>query len=428
MTTVLESEIDIFSGQLPSIEQLYKLGDAVNSSQAAMADFAQKAQKAQQEGKNLAAGIAFSILGLDSEAVENLQKAENTKEKFMYLGWSLRKMGDFDSAIKAFDKVGSGGAEVVMEKVAVLRDKGDLDAAEKLLESISDLEKVSADYHYQKGRVLERLGQYQKAIDNYEQAIELDGNCRKALFHIAFASDLHGDEDAAIDYYNQLLKIRPVCVSALLNLAVLYEDREDYKNACWCIDLVLKYHPNHQRAVLFRKDVASSMNMFIDEEQEKRIGKRNQILEIPISDFELSVRSRNCLKKMNIRTLGDLASISESELLSYKNFGETSLKEIKAIIESKGLKLGSLNEDKADEDDQSELLDADNEMLVKSVMDLTLSVRAKKALDRLGIRTLGELCRRTEAELLGCKNFGVTSLNEIKEALTTVGLELRKLS
>ena len=58
------------------------------------------------------------------------------------------------------------------------------------------------------------------------------------------------------------------------------------------------------------------------------------------TDFELSVRARNCLKKMQIRTLGDLLRISEAELLSYKNFGETSLTEIKTMLASKGLRLG----------------------------------------------------------------------------------------
>src|SRR6185437_4893571 len=69
--------------------------------------------------------------------------------------------------------------------------------------------------------------------------------------------------------------------------------------------------------------------------------------EIPITDFELSVRSRNCLKKMNIRSLGDLLKTSEAELLSYKNFGETSLNEIKALLAQKGLRLGQAAEDKS---------------------------------------------------------------------------------
>ena len=67
------------------------------------------------------------------------------------------------------------------------------------------------------------------------------------------------------------------------------------------------------------------------------------------------------------------------------------------------------------------------ELTGKLVEDMELSVRARRALARLNIQTLGELINKTEAELLGCKNFGVTSLNEIKERLTSYGLGLRKL-
>ncbi|NLF31297.1 MAG: hypothetical protein GX591_10475 [Planctomycetes bacterium] len=57
--------------------------------------------------------------------------------------------------------------------------------------------------------------------------------------------------------------------------------------------------------------------------------------------------------------------------------------------------------------------------------DLELSVRARRALDRLGILTLGDLAARSDSELLSCKNFGQTSLNEIKQRLAEHGLSLR---
>jgi len=66
-------------------------------------------------------------------------------------------------------------------------------------------------------------------------------------------------------------------------------------------------------------------------------------------------------------------------------------------------------------------------LLNKSVDDLQLSVRSRKCLQKLNLRTLGELTRTTDAELLGCKNFGVTSLNEIKRVLGNLGLSLRSL-
>ena len=44
---------------------------------------------------------------------------------------------------------------------------------------------------------------------------------------------------------------------------------------------------------------------------------------------------------------------------------------------------------------------------------------------RLSLATIGELIRKTGDDLLECKNFGVTSLNEVREKLTTMGLKLR---
>jgi DNA-directed RNA polymerase subunit alpha len=132
---------------------------------------------------------------------------------------------------------------------------------------------------------------------------------------------------------------------------------------------------------------------------------------------------------MNIYTIGDLLRISEAELLSYKNFGETSLTEIKKILDSKGLDLGMDIEDRASVlDEESEEFDeTKEELLAKSVEDMNLSVRARRALGRLNLRTIGDVVAKTEAELLGCKNFGVTSLNEINDRLSGYGLSLRTL-
>jgi DNA-directed RNA polymerase subunit alpha len=68
---------------------------------------------------------------------------------------------------------------------------------------------------------------------------------------------------------------------------------------------------------------------------------------------------------------------------------------------------------------------ANEGVLATPVADLELSVRSRKALGRLRVATLGELASKTEADLLSCKNFGQTSLNEIKQRLSEYGLELR---
>ena len=59
-----------------------------------------------------------------------------------------------------------------------------------------------------------------------------------------------------------------------------------------------------------------------------------------VDEMELSVRSYNCLKNANIRTIGELVQKSEPEMLKTKNFGRKSLNEIKEILGEMGLSLG----------------------------------------------------------------------------------------
>jgi DNA-directed RNA polymerase subunit alpha len=253
-----------------------------------------------------------------------------------------------------------------------------------------------------------------------------------AAFRLALLYDRRAEDAKAIELYERICTSEPVHLNALMNLAILYEDNNHYEEARRCLDAVLRTDHNHQRARLFMKDVESARGMYFDEDGDSRGDRRNAALEVPITDFELSVRSRNCLKKMNIRTLGDLLRTTEQELLSYKNFGETSLDELKALLTQKGLRLGQALEDPklaaaARRPAPSVAGNASPEVLGKSVADLELSVRSRKALQRLNINSLADLAARTEDELLGCKNFGQTSLTEIKQQLTTFGLSLRKL-
>jgi DNA-directed RNA polymerase subunit alpha len=151
-------------------------------------------------------------------------------------------------------------------------------------------------------------------------------------------------------------------------------------------------------------------------------------MSLPVTDFELSVRSRNCLQKMGIMTLGDLARTSETELLESKNFGETSLVEIKEMLASKGLSLGQLAAAVVAEEPagEAEAPSADEQEIYSlPITELNLSVRARKCTTKLGIATIGELVRRTGEDLMECKNFGVTSLNEVREKLSERGLKLR---
>jgi DNA-directed RNA polymerase subunit alpha len=284
--------------------------------------------------------------------------------------------------------------------------------------------------HIRKAHAAIEIGDRLAAVDALRDAVKADPQA-STFFQLAYQLDLIGEEDEAIAMYERAIEIPPASVNALMNVAVLYEDRGDYPRAERCLRQVLETQPNHPRARLFMKDVQASRDMVIDDDSDREKLKRNALLDVPVTDFELSVRARTCLKKMNIRTLGDLLRTTEAELLAYKNFGESSLVEIKQMLSTKGLRLGQGVED-AHRAARRKLLDqlkgsGNEQMLAKSVSELNLSVRARKALQLLSIGTLGDLVSHTEAELMGVKNFGATSLQEVKDKLNEYGLRLRTL-
>jgi len=79
-------------------------------------------------------------------------------------------------------------------------------------------------------------------------------------------------------------------------------------------------------------------------EEEPEMTKEESVLyeklRLPISELELSVRSSNCLREANIKTIADLVKKTEDEMLSFKNFGKKSLNEIKELLLGMGLTLG----------------------------------------------------------------------------------------
>jgi DNA-directed RNA polymerase subunit alpha len=293
--------------------------------------------------------------------------------------------------------------------------------------NVATINDRAAEEFFRRGQDSEKEGIHEKAADFYERALNENPDHELAAFRLAVLYDRRGEDAKAIELYERVCTSPPVHLNALMNLAVLYEDNNHYEEAYRCLDAILRTNPNHARAKLYMKDVESARGQYF--EDDSKPDKKNLVLDIPISDFELSVRSRNCLKKMNIRSLGDLLKTTEPELLSYKNFGETSLNEIKTLLAAKGLRLGQ-NADESKLAPRRPAMPAGNvapEVMGKPVADLELSVRSRKALQRLNINSLGELAMRTEDELLGCKNFGQTSLNEIKQQLGTFGMSLRKL-
>jgi DNA-directed RNA polymerase subunit alpha len=313
---------------------------------------------------------------------------------------------------------------------------GQHDEAREALNNAVVTDENRSELKFLQGYLLEVTHEREAALAVYGEVLEMDPEHTEAAFRAAVLCDMGGDSEAALNLYRRCAAEEPAHVNALINLAILHEDCGELAEAERCLEDVLNEYPNHPRARQLLKSVKSSYTMVFDEKTQQEREQRDAVLDMSISDFELSVRSRNCLRQMNIRTLGDLLKTTEAELLSYKNFGETSLNEIKAMLAQKGLWLGQALQP-VEQPSLPELVRAVGPQVTEpptgvtgtaqtSIANLELSVRSRKALQRLGVTTIGELAQHTEVDLMAIKNFGQTSLNEIKRARATYGLSLRK--
>jgi DNA-directed RNA polymerase subunit alpha len=78
----------------------------------------------------------------------------------------------------------------------------------------------------------------------------------------------------------------------------------------------------------------------VESEEEAKLASTRKTLKMSVDELELSVRSHNCLRSANIKTIADLVRKDESELLKFRNFGRKSLAELSAIVEELGLTFG----------------------------------------------------------------------------------------
>ena len=228
----------------------------------------------------------------------------------------------------------------------------------------------------------------------------------------------------AVDYYKRCTERPPVPLAAWINLGVLYEDEMRFREAEQCYRQVLAHDPNHPRARLFFKDCRASKDMYYDEEAEK--GYRPQATardpghrlrafgpepQLPAEDEHPDARRPHpdhrgrASGQQELRR--DLAGRDQGDDdVQGSPAGDGARRRRAAPAPTSAI------------EQPQEVPPEMQAMLAKPISDLNLSVRARKCMTKLGIQTVGELISHTGDELLECKNFGVTSLNEVREKLT----------
>jgi DNA-directed RNA polymerase subunit alpha len=164
------------------------------------------------------------------------------------------------------------------------------------------------------------------------------------------AADRNFDDDLGIGWIQIDSVHSPVKKVNYLVEAARLGQTTDYEKLTLDVWTNGSIHPRDSVS-LAAKLVRDHLNIFISLEEsaeqqpeaqaeQPRGAALNENLDKSVEELELSVRSYNCLKNANIRTIRDLVQKTEAEMLKTKNFGRKSLNEIKEILHSMGLSLG----------------------------------------------------------------------------------------
>jgi DNA-directed RNA polymerase subunit alpha len=404
------------AAERPSPTQIRRLRIAVSQDVEERARLAAAVADGHGFGKDKSRlAIANFALGRFADA-EDLLEGKDPYDQLV-IGLIEAELGEYADAKTHLAAAAKGLPEAKAELVRVLLSGGLHDEAEKALQGVPN----GADRDFLTGALAEARGNIEPAIKSYEAALEADGTHVEAAFKLGVLLDRIGDDELAAEHYLICADAWPAYLPGVINLGILYEERSEPNAAMDCFRQVLAYNPRQRRAISLLRDARSSRSMFYDEKEERERERMEKIMRTSVNDFELSVRSRNCLAKMNIFTLGDLLRISEQEMLSYKNFGETSLKEVREMLAARNLRLGMFR-------DESEHgpTKADQKQLGESIEKLELSPRAAQVVTDLGITRIGDLVQYTDLDLYKAKGSGQSVVQELSTALGACGVNIRK--
>ncbi|RPJ09510.1 MAG: DNA-directed RNA polymerase subunit alpha [Deltaproteobacteria bacterium] len=196
-------------------------------------------------------------------------------------------------------------------------------------------------------------------------------------------------------------------------------------------DAVEILNPDHYIATL-SKDSKLSMEMVVKTGRGYVPAERNKEETQPIGTLPIDAIF-SPVKKVNYTvTNARVGQRTDYDKLTLEVWTDGSLSPEEAVAYSSKILKDQLSifitfdeqeeaEEAAKEPEETEKL---NENLFRSVDELELSVRSANCLKHANIKLIGDLVQRTEAEILATKNFGRKSLNEIKEILSEMGLNL----
>lgn len=207
----------------------------------------------------------------------------------------------------------------------------------------------------------------------------------------------------------------------------------DYKQEALeeqCCDLNISIEPHNDMSYdpFIERKIYESTAEKVDQKEKIKFAEK------PLTSLKISSQLAHFLNEyIGIITIRDLLRFSEEGMKQVDGFDESFLVEIKCALEEHGLRLAKTNNKlpiiqpltlyNYDEIDQSESLKVTD----KPLASFRLSVRLSNCLIKNeGLETIGDVLKYTEEELLNLKNFGKTSLSELKRILKEYGLRLAR--
>ncbi len=434
-TEEIEKFRTLFLGKNASIQNFQKARDMVYASPTVRTEFS-KILSALKSGKDIKLrkrdvpkrlGIGLWVAGHLEEAEKKLSKFTDAVSRY-FAAQCLLSSNKPAEARSMLEKIPVKNrppcAEAAIGRTLRLEGKA-IEGADYIRRPI-DKHANSAELHYELGMCRYESGEYEAAAEAFDEALHLDPDHRGAMFNLAYLLYQRGADKEAVELYEKCAVMRPVHIGAVANLALIYEDMGKYDESTFWFQKLHDAEPSDEKLEMFAKFASSCTNMYYDDEHQRQVVRHEKLLAMLIDDFELSIRSRKCLEDMDIKTLGDLVSKTESELLSFNNFGETSLSEVKSILKQKGLILKEETPTGGEAPDLTGDGISKNEALDLSLEEAGLSTRVRKCLEGCKIKTLKDVCGKKEKALLEIRDFGRASLRELKKRLVYYELSLKE--
>ncbi len=445
--TAEESITETFLDDNISPEQIFELSDAVREDE----ELAEELQELQENfddhyedfsSDNRAivreATMAW-ILGSPEDAAELLDGTQPSRESRLVEGLSYKEMGEFHLSAEVLEDLYEEYADqdeyyerIFVNLVESYLNLNEIEEARDWVDDEEDQYDGSPNYLYLDGFVNEMEGFREDALECYDQALEEDPEHLHSLFRKANLLNRQAvetddpdrePEDYSRELYEKIMNISPAHEGPIMNLGLLYEDQGEFERAKDCYRMILEERPDHEIAELYLGDADASMNLSFREERMRKRVETGKLLNKSVEEFEFPQRILDAFDQLNVETIGDLIQCTEEELLNCDNFGQYSLERVKKFLDERDLSLSKAGRNKVTLKPGPPPDEVDD-ILRKKIEDFDWSARSKRAMKRLSIYTVKDLVEKTEEELLECQNFGETSLQEVKDTLSELGLSL----